>query len=194
MGDLMDMYCFSKFAKKLGYSSDKEIRSARYFAEKMWADINKHCPKAEKHQLMGNHCVRMIKRAQENLPEAQDIVSQYLTELYTFPDVKTHFDYRDPLWIKDIKFLHGYRKHGTHMTVSHSKTVVGHTHKAGIVYLNAELPNGKKKLIWEANSGFLADENKFQDILGYTQEKMTGWTLGWLIIIDYKMPCFVSCD
>lgn len=190
MGDLLDQYCFSKFSKRY-VSSDKEIKSGRHFAEKMWLTIQSIVPGAELTQITGNHDVRMFKRAQERLPEGQEIIKQYAHELYTFDNVNTLHDPREPLWIRDIRFLHGYKKHGTHMLHSHHKTVVGHLHVGGIVYRNIEKPNGDKEVIWELNAGFLGDEIKFQDVLGYTPEKMTGWTLG-LGVIDKYGPRFIN--
>lgn len=190
LGDLMDQYAFSHFAKKY-ISSDKEIKSARFHAEKMWSIIYSLVPKADLTQLTGNHDLRMFKRTQERLPEGQEIIQQYVHELYKFDNVKTIYDYREPLWIEDIRFLHGYKKHGTHMLHSMHKTVVGHLHTAGIVYANVELPGGEKRLIWEANAGYLGDEIKFVDQLGYTAERLTKWTVGFLSI-DKFGPKFIS--
>lgn len=190
MGDLLDQYCFSKFSKKF-ISSDKEIKSGRHFGEKMWNIIYGIVPNAALAQLTGNHDMRMFKRAQERLPEGQEIVQQYVHELYRFDNVKTIYDYREPLWIKDIRLLHGYKKHGTHMLHSHHKTVCGHLHTGGIIYKSTEKPGGEKETIWELNVGFLGDEIKFQDVLGYTPERMTGWTLG-MGVIDQYGPRFVS--
>lgn len=190
LGDLLDQYAFSHFAKKYT-SSDKEIKAGRHHAEMMWKTIFALVPKSQLVQLCGNHDLRMFKRAQERLPESQEIVKKFTHELYSFNNVKTIFDYREAYWINDIRFLHGYKKHGTHMLHSMQKTVVGHLHTAGLVYRNVETANGERRLIYEANAGFLGDEVKFIDQLGYTPEKLTGWTLGFLVIDNYG-PRFIS--
>lgn len=191
MGDLFDQYGFSRFPKKNIIHPEKELRQAAYHAEQMWIEIRKISPRILCYQLLGNHCVRAVKRCQEVLPAAQELVKKHMMELYTFDGVRTLDDPRHALWIRDIKFIHGYKKHGDHMKVSHCKTVVGHTHKPGIVIQNDETRGGKKTIIWELNVGWLGNEEKFQDVFGYTPERMTGWTTG-IGVIDSYGPRFIA--
>lgn len=190
IGDLFDQYGFTKFPKKNLIRPEKELEQARFHAERMWFNIKKISSKIECHQILGNHDLRAAKRCQEKLPEAQVLIKNSILELYRFEGVELHENPTLPLWINDIRFIHGYKKHGTHMTSSQHKTVVGHSHKGGIVYSNAELPGGRKRLIYELNCGWMGDENRFPDIFGYGAEKATGWTIG-VGLIDSYGPRFI---
>lgn len=175
VGDLNDYYSAAKFPRSYNVMTPREETSlARGLGERFWSLLHKYCPQAEKHQILGNHCVRPIKRIMENAPEFEDDMVRSLQEKYTFDNVKTVFDTRDELIIDDVWFQHGHLSQlGAHAAFNHKNTVVGHTHRAGIAYhaLNGHL----QKQIWEANAGYLADPHSKG--LSYTaQKKATKWT------------------
>lgn len=172
VGDLLDQYSFTRFAKKNLYIPERELKDGRTAAEGMWKFIRSKQPQAQCVQLLGNHDVRAIKRAQERLPEAQDIVKDSLLELYEFEGVQLVRDPRCDFMIEDIMFLHGYKsKLGDHTKFSRTHTVHGHTHKGGVAFVPMQ-----GKILWELDAGYLADADK--EPMAYTEQKTSNWTLG----------------
>jgi len=185
IGDLYDQYAFSRFAKKNIVLAPKELELARAAAGKMWDEIRKSCPRASLYQILGNHDVRLVKRAEERLPEAQEFVKQSLMEYYKFKGVKTIEDDTEELVINDIIFIHGYRsKLGDHMRNNRASTVCGHSHTGGVVFERV-----RGSTLFELNAGYLADA--MAEPLRYRQQKRTyKWTLGYGVI-DEDGPRFV---
>ncbi len=193
MGDLLEQRPFSRFAGRNGVQAEKELESGNYFSKKMWADIREISPQSECIQLIGNHDLMALRRAQERLPAAQTLVERSIMELYRFDGVHTHSDHRAPFWVKDVRFIHGYKKFGDHAKTSGHKTVCGHSHKGGVLYMPYENPDSSKRMIWELNAGWLGDEFKFNEVFGYTPERMSGYTLGIGHVDDYG-PRFIPID
>lgn len=193
MGDLYENKNFSRFPSKQGMRAEKELESGRYFAEKMWKDIKEVAPNAECIQILGNHCIMAIKRCQEKLPAAQSLVERSVMELFKFEGVTFHSDPRQAIWIEDVRFIHGYKKFGEHAKHSGHKTVCGHSHKGAVSYFQQEMPDGGKRSIWELNTGWLGDEDKFVDVFNYTPNKISPYTLG-IGMIDSYGPRFISID
>lgn len=181
IGDLYDQYSFSRFTRKNLTLPEQELREARLHAEDMWESCNRS---ARKYQLLGNHDIRLIKRAEERLPEAQDLIKRSMLELYRFKGVRTIEDDRDLFKIGDITFHHGYLSRlGDHMRYFGTSTVVGHSHVGGAVF---EQRNGKT--LFELNAGYLADETA--EPLRYRPTKSSKWTLGFgLITYRGQTPC-----
>lgn len=178
IGDLLDQYAFSRFSKKNIHLPERELKYGRDCALSFWETIHTLQPKAKKVQLIGNHDVRLIKRAQEKLPEAQELIADSIMELYKFENVLTVSDPRQEYLIEHpkmgtIAFLHGYKsKIGDHSKYMHMNTVHGHRHRGEVTYFPI-----KNKIIWELDCGFLADANK--EPLAYNEQKTNNWTLGW---------------
>lgn len=184
IGDLYDQYAFSRFSRKNIMLPDEELGRARASACQMWSTIRKSVPGVRCYQILGNHDLRLIKRAQERLPEAQDLVTESVLELYRFEKVTTVEDDREELILSNILFHHGYRsKLGDHMKFNSQNTVVGHSHTGGVVF---EQRDGR--IIWELNAGYLADESA--EPLKYRPQRTSKWTLG-IGIIDKHGPRFV---
>lgn len=176
LGDLLDQYNFSRFAKKNLVLPERELMQGRHFAERMWEAVQIASPNSLCYQLLGNHCVRAVKRAQERMPEAQSIVERSMLELYTFPRVKLIPDDREELRLMDMVFMHGFRsKLGDHMKYNHKNTIHGHTHRGGVYFEKIN-----DKILWELDCGFLADENS--EPLRYSPQRTTKWTLGFGLI------------
>ena len=189
-GDLMDFYSASKFPRSYNlFTPREEVELSRNYSIKFWSILNKYCPKAEKYQILGNHCVRPIKRIMEKAPEFEEDMKRSLNELYTFEGVKTIYDTHEELVIDDVWYHHGHRsKLGDHASYNHQNTVCGHTHRGGAVFFPLE--GHLKKQIWEANAGYLA--NPHAAGLRYTmQNKATRWTHG-VLEIDQFGPKFVA--
>jgi hypothetical protein len=181
IGDLHDKYSSSKFPRSYNLFTPKEERTwCNYYAELFWMVLQQHLPEAEKYQLLGNHCVRPIKRVLEKAPEYEEELVSILHEDYTFDHVTTIYDPRDELIIDDIWYQHGHlSKLGAHCQYNHNNTVVGHTHRGG--FDTFPLNGHAMKQIFELNSGYLADPNS--PGLSYTmQKKVTRWTHGYGLV------------
>lgn len=191
IGDLYDQYCFSRFTRKNIALPDQELSDARNDAKLMWMTVKEIVPKAKCYQILGNHDIRLLKRAQEKLPEAQELVKKSVMELYRFKGVTTIEDDRDILEINGISFHHGYlSKLGDHMRYLGKNTVVGHSHTGGAVF---EQRDGE--IIWELNAGYLADETA--EPLRYRPTKTSKWTLGYGLITfrgKTALPQFVPVE
>jgi predicted phosphodiesterase len=189
MGDLYDMYSFSKFPYKRDVMTPRqELEAGRKMAEEMWAKVKKAAGpwKCKCIQLKGNHDERPAKRLLENLPELFPVMSDPMHELFVFKGVCTQQAERDGFVLDGIMFMHGFRsKLGDHASHNHMPTVTGHSHRGGVVYLRKG-----NETIWELNAGFCADE--FSVPLSYTRQRtISTWTQGFGII-DSMGPRFVS--
>lgn len=186
IGDLMDMYSHAKFPRSHNIFTPKEEETlARKGAEKMWARLRQDCPQAKCIQMLGNHCVRPLKRTMESMPTMEHWMEKYFQELMTFEGVETILNAREEYKIKDIIFTHGYAtKLGDHRDHYLANLVVGHSHTGGVSFRQI---NGR--VLWELNSGYLADQ--YSKGLSYTATRTVKWTLG-LGFIDKYGPRFVA--
>jgi predicted phosphodiesterase len=191
IGDLYDQYAFSRFNKKNIELPQNELKKAVILGSEFWRTVRNLCRNVTCYQILGNHDVRLVKRAEERLPEAQELVREKVNELYTFKGVKTFYDDRTEVKICGITFMHGFRsKLGDHAKFNGLSTVCGHSHTGGVVY---EQRNGR--IIWELNAGYLADEKS--EPLRYSPQTTRKWTLGYgLITFRGKTACpqFIPLD
>ncbi len=189
IGDLYDQYSFSRFTRKNLTLPEQELSLARRQAVDMWAQVRENSKGVKAYQVLGNHDLRLIKRTEERMPEAQSLIKKAVLELYDFKGVKTIEDDRDILKIGDISFHHGYlSKLGDHMRYLRKSAVVGHSHTGGVVF---EQRDGET--LFELNAGYLADETA--EPLMYRPTKSSKWTLGFgLITFRGKTACprFIS--
>jgi predicted MPP superfamily phosphohydrolase len=178
VGDLLDQYGFSRFAKQNIMVPHRELQYGRELALTFWDTIHTLQPTAKKVQLLGNHDIRIIKRVQEALPEAQELVISSLLELYQFDNVETVSDPRKEYIVKHptlgkIAFLHGYRsKIGDHTKFMHMNTVHGHRHRGEVTIIPI-----LGKLLFELDCGYLADPKK--EPLAYSEQRTNNWSHGW---------------
>lgn len=187
IGDLYDQYSFSRFTRKNLETPDEELRRGHESAIDLWNSISRSSPNSKRYQILGNHDVRLIKRVQDRLPEAQEIIKRSVMELYQFKGVTTIEDDRSVLKIGNIAFHHGYLSRlGDHMRYLGQRTVVGHSHTGGVVF---EQRAGE--IIWELNAGYLADETS--EPLRYRPTKTSKWTLGFGLITNGK-PQFIPLE
>ena len=176
LGDLFDCYSFAAFPKSvLEFTPKQEIDLARKMASEMWATLQKLCPQAECHQILGNHSVRPMKRILEQAPELE-VFMDYL-KFWQFEGVKLHPNVREPLIIDGIYFMHGYLlKLGDHAKRHGVNVVCGHTHRGGMVGM--QLADGRS--VYELNAGYLGDPRT--KALSYTATKLIEWTHGFGVI------------
>lgn len=191
VGDLHDRYSASKFARSYNLFTPRDERKwCNYYAEILWGFVARGSAK-ERYQLLGNHCVRPVKRILEVAPEFEDEMLQVLHEDYDFEGVKSILDPREELYVDGICFLHGYLAAlGKHAEYNLKNFVGGHTHRGGTVFLPKD--GHETKQIWELNAGYVADPGS--PGLSYTmQKRATRWTHGFGIIDQYG-PRFVPLD
>jgi predicted phosphodiesterase len=187
IGDLYDLYSFSKFPRSHDIMSPKdELTQAYGDAYVMWEKIRKLAPRAKYFQMLGNHDDRLAKRVMERLPEAESFLD--LKQMWSFPKVEVSKSERDELYLHKILFMHGFRsKLGDHARHNGMSTVCGHSHLGGAVYIR--LGN---KTIFELNAGYIADEAS--KALSYTrQAKVSRWTQGFGYI-DHLGPRFIPLE
>jgi predicted phosphodiesterase len=184
IGDLYDQYGYSRYPKTMYVNPSGELAQARNLAIKMWKDLHKLAPRADLHQILGNHDIRIAKMVSGKCPEVYEDIKEVTEKKYTFDHVNTIHDYRELLEIDGVLFTHGYlSKSGDHMKYQNKSTVVGHSHVGGVVYQKV-----LGKVLWELNAGYLADE--MSEPLYYRQTKTSKWTLGYGLIEDGQ-PRFV---
>lgn len=187
MGDLYDMFSFSKYPRSHNVMMpEKELDLGLEQACDMWRELKKRAPRAKKFQLIGNHDVRPIKRMMEVIPALESFLD--LRKLFDFPGVEMAGDDRDELFIDDICFMHGYRsKLGDHMRHNRMKTVCGHAHRGGVVYERLG-----DKILWELNTGFIGDVSSVP--MSYSrQRKLAQYTKG-VGFIDPLGPRFIPIE
>lgn len=183
VGDLYDMFSFSKYPRTQNIMTPhQELEKGQRMAIKMWSTLLKTAPDAKCYQLLGNHDSRVMKRVIESVPEAETLID--FSSLFRFEGVTTMKSDREELIIDDILFMHGFRGHGDHMKHNNMTTVCGHSHHGGVIFARLG-----KKIIFELNAGFLAEENS--RALSYGQQKkISRWTLG-CGFIDEWGPRFI---
>lgn len=153
VGDVKDLFAFSRYPKVLKMQPEEELIRARAATEKLWQNFKGlSC-----FQLMGNHDQRVLKKAISVAPELASLVGKSLRELYSYPGVTTVWDDREELFLKVggqlIAFQHGHRsKLGDHARYNGCNTVCGHSHHGGVWF-----DQNARGLFWELNVGFLGD-------------------------------------
>lgn len=187
IGDLYDLYSFSRFPRSLNHLTPKaELEWARSDAMDMWERLRKAAPAAKRFQLKGNHDERVSKIVIAKAPEIEHLLDVH--SIFKFKDVETVESERDELILGDILFMHGFRsKLGQHTVHNNMNTVCGHTHQGGVVYQRLG-----KKTIWELNCGFIADTNSH--VMSYTRQRhISKWTQG-VGLIDENGPRFIPFE
>ncbi len=184
IGDLYDFYSWGRFPRTSNLiTPENEMKQGHKDACLLWERIRKASPRTKRFQLKGNHDDRPLKQILAKAPEFEALLS--VNPMFDFDGVETISSSRDELIIKDVCFMHGYRsKLGDHARHNRMKTVCGHSHTGGVVYLREG-----RKTIWELNAGFIA--NPHSRPLGYTsQRRFSHWTQGYGVIDDVG-PRFV---
>ena len=180
LGDLLDFYSFSKYPRSHNeFTPKEEVRLGREGASEMWLRLKKASPSSKCYQILGNHCVRPVKRTMETMPEMEDWIKGYFKELFTFDGVNTIYDIREELVIDEILFTHGFLgKEGAHRDYFMRNVVFGHLHKLWVQYRRLH-----NQQFFEACAGFLGDPDSKG--LSYTPTKTANYQLGILSIDQF---------
>jgi len=173
LGDLYDMFAWSKFPKSMNvYMPKEEQELARSHAEAMWTKIRSLVPDAECVQMVGNHDIRPLRAVLAGLPSLEHVVEKYLYDLMTFDGVKTIVDSREEFIFEGVQVIHGYAQGmGKHRDHAMRNTVLGHQHKLHITFKSV----GGASL-WEMCCGHLGDAQS--KAFSYTPQKTVDWHLG----------------
>lgn len=173
IGDLLDQYVFSKYARSMDVSPKEDIDFGLEKAVEMWQKLQNISKNAKCYQLMGNHDVRISKRISERLPEMGRFFSH--KNFYKFENVKTMESDRDYLEIDGVIYVHGWlSKSLDHAKYFNKPTVHGHRHRPCIEFDNPKL--------WSMDVGFMADEKSLP--LQYTPNRFCKWTKSCGIVIN----------
>lgn len=165
LGDILDQYVFSKYARRLSISPSTDILEGITLAEEMWAAIKDIVPRARCYQLMGNHDIRVTKRIAEKMPELSEFFSH--RDFYDFKGVEVLDSDRDYLEIDGVVYVHGWLSKSIDHAKYFMKPVVhGHRHRPAIHFENPKL--------WAMDCGHVADIKSVP--LNYTPSKFTKWT------------------
>lgn len=188
MGDLYDMYSYSRFTTRLNMSPKSEMEYARDQMEEMLFLLKKTAPQLKIYILRGNHDIRLASRVWEKFGSSLDhVLDGGLREWWNFPGVETIYDPKEVLKIQDISFIHGtYTKPGEHLKHMDFQNVVrGHSHCGGVYY--HRIASGEVR--WELDAGYIGDP--FSHELNYRpMNKYFRWTHG-LGFIDALGPRFI---
>lgn len=173
LGDLLDMYSFTRFPRSHDlYTPKEEVRRGRAGAERIWERIQRANPKAKCWQLIGNHDVRPHKRISEQLPETSSLFD--LRALWQFDKVTTMKGDQDDLIIGNISIVHGFTALGGHVEYTKRNTICGHLHRGNVVTRRYG-----RRTLWEANAGWCGNPKALP--LSYSQlKRYNKTTQGWL--------------
>jgi predicted phosphodiesterase len=165
LGDLLDMYAFTRFIKNGdAMGAAEEFNKARYFLEELFELF----PKGK--LCIGNHDLRLARRASElGIPSWALKGYRDLAGIPESWEVATEFE------IEGIKFFHGERLSSNSQLAVRKigqSVVYGHTHQGSISYKASS-----RELCFALNCGCLID----QDAYAFEYAKST---------ID---KCFIGC-
>lgn len=186
-GDGWDMYSHAKFPRSHNVFTPKaEEEKSKVLNTEFWQVLKRASPKSRLIQMLGNHDVRPIKRTLEEAPVLEHWIERYMRELFTFDGVETVFDPRQELMIGDVMVHHGHKSQlGAHRDHALYNAIVGHTHKAGVVFREI-----RGQTLWEMNCGYAGDP--LAKGLTYTPQKITNWTPGFGAV-DEDGPRVIIC-
>jgi hypothetical protein len=148
----------------------------------MWKLLRQASPNSIMWQLWGNHDDRLKKKVNAKAPELGaflDLVDY--KQFWRFDGVNLQEDSREEVKIDfgrlgEVWFQHGhYTKLGDHTTYNLHSTVVGHTHKAGLVFQRY-----KGKTLFEMNVGYVASQDS--PVMRYTPQRTSKSIPGFGII------------
>lgn len=179
LGDLYDMYSFSKYPRSQDIMTpNEELAEGRQAAEAMWKNVRKSgTSKMRMIQILGNHDERPAKRIQEKYPEISSLID--LNHLWSFNGVETISEDRAKFSIDGVIYTHGHKsKLGDHMKFLGKSVVRGHSHRAGLIWLNQW-----DSLLFEMECGYIADDKSAP--LMYTHTQQMQWIQACGFISEY---------
>lgn len=179
LGDIVDSYCFSKYTRDPdAMRARDEVIKAQYQISK-WADVF-----PEMIICRGNHDLRLAKRLIEiGIPVS--LVTKNLSQIFEMSD---GWKWVNDYTYRDVLYTHG-SKTGMYAHVNTAKdmrcsVVMGHTHKAGIHYLD-----GFNNTIFGACAGCLIDQETYA--FAYAKDMTSRPSIGCMVVLEGKIPVFI---
>ncbi len=174
VGDLMDMYNFSRFSKSVNFMTPAdELRKAKADSAAFFKRVQKASPKTRCILLVGNHSTtRIMKNLLSKAPEYESIVGEAAEELLRFPGVETLASERSEVHTPDWIAIHGWScRPMFHANYFNKSVFHGHTHVGGVVY--RATAGG---CIFECDAGHTVDTASLP--LSYTMTVTNRWVAG----------------
>lgn len=175
LGDLYDLYSFSRFEKSHSIDPKREIDVAKDMATRMWEYIPSN-EFVKRYQLIGNHDIRSHKYALAKAPELKNFLPS-IAELMTFDNVLSAVNEKDIFVFETptdkLAVMHGYlSKSEAHIFKFKCSVVHGHLHGMGITFRT--LDTG---LCFSMNSGLLGDSKTYPLAYSSTADSKD-WAVG----------------
>lgn len=184
IGDLYDMYSFSKFPRNPDFiKPEDECKEGREDAEKMWKMLKEACPKAKLYQMHGNHDLRPVRYVGALSSMVLSAMKKWLKEQMTFKGVELVPSEHE---IDGVMFTHGdnFRRLGDQCRYNQQNSVCGHSHRPGVYY-----DQNKDGPYWELNVGWLGDSNS--EAFSYRAQKKIHKMITGVGIIEDGQPRFI---
>lgn len=170
LGDLFDQYMFGRFDKNLDFiNPKKELLKAIDCGKDFWDRVRVASPLSEKHQLLGNHDMRILKKTAKVFPEAYHIIKERHNNMYKFKGVHTAKTDRDFLEYDGVIYCHGWMS--SHINHFKQSVIRAHDHKVwgrivgdnnevfgGIIWKKGFFHNRCDSTMFEISAGMFADE------------------------------------
>jgi hypothetical protein len=187
IGDLYDLYSFSKYPRSLNLMTpEAELLAGRAAAEEMWKAVHKASPASKCWQLWGNHDSRVQRRTLEKLPVMETFVAMRMRDLMTFEGVTTTDSQNKELILDGIHYIHGHlSKVGDHVRETRVCTVAGDLHVGGSHYIGYE-----GSVHWELRVGWLGDWRA--PVYSYHGRKRAHKTTLGVGVVDAFGPRFIE--
>lgn len=190
MGDLYDMYAFSRYGKSLNLATPaEELMAGLETARTFWTAVKKVAPASRRYQLLGNHDERLRKKVAEKLPELSGLVD--VSSLFSFPGVESLKSDRDVLELtvqgEPWALHHGFlSKAGDHVKYFQKSCITGHSHRPHVLPMKIH-----DKVLYDFNVGYTG--NPEAEVFKYGATVKNHWIRGYGLI-DNLGPRFVSLE
>lgn len=192
VGDLYDLYSFSRYARNQNYiTPDEEIKCAKEHADRMWNTIRSIVPRGTKLvQLKGNHDLRISKQIIQYFPQISSLVEAAEHQmLWDFKGVEVVHEYDKEYWIDENTFAHHgdwlkTARVGARVADALYNVICGHSHVGGVSFLPR-----KDGVLYELNAGALP----YTDVLPlrYTPLRLPKKFLAGCGVVDKYGPRFI---
>jgi UDP-2,3-diacylglucosamine pyrophosphatase LpxH len=188
-GDTYDFYMFSKFNKDYNFIKPKEeLEKSRIYINNLWDKINKISPKSIKYQLLGNHCIRMFKLIQNNIPSLNSEIKDLYKKYFNYKNVYVKKSDREYIELDGVIYVHGwYSGCVLHMNYFKKPVVHGHNHVPDLCH--TPLSKSNYKPLWEMDLGTFA--NKKLVPFNYTNSIHLKWACA-VGIINNGIPKLIK--
>ena len=185
MGDVHDMYSFSRFGVRLHNSPKHEMDESYSQWQEMARLLRLVSPDTIFYCLRGNHDARGVKMLYEKYGPAWEVLTSE-RDFWKADGFNIIYDAKEPLELNGVLYTHGHRKFGDHCpSMDYKSVVIGHLHKGEIK--NFRMASGEIR--FEMCVGYTGDP--FHPALNYRPlNKYFNWHHG-LGLVDSHGPRFL---